>query len=185
MKQFGRWQRFLYWFSGKLRCRIINSDDGAPYLERYHLLRLPSGGGLYIHRFLDSDPDRGLHDHPWRHSIGLILSGGYHELRRYTDQGKTVVRRNWIGPGRTNYITANDFHRIVLPEKSEAWTLFMHTGKFKGWGFLEVSPDDEHYRPHDTIEPDGSHDLWWESAPRGRAAGRCDAAWDANSRKAA
>ncbi|MEJ2214959.1 MAG: hypothetical protein P8Y20_13150, partial [Gammaproteobacteria bacterium] len=67
----------LYRFTGHLRCRIINGNHGEPYLERYHLFRLPGGGGVYIHRFIDSDPDRGLHDHPWKAAVSLILSGSY------------------------------------------------------------------------------------------------------------
>ena len=74
--------KLLYTITGWLRCRIIRGNQGEPYLERYHLFRLPGGGGAYIHRFLSSDPDRGLHDHPWERSLGIVLSGGYLEQRK-------------------------------------------------------------------------------------------------------
>jgi len=161
--------RALYKITGRLRCRIIRGNQGEPYLERYHLFRLPGGGGAYIHRFLASDPDRGLHDHPWRKALGLVLSGGYLEQRL---SGDAVVERI-LGPGRMNRLTGDDFHRIVLPGGSQAWTFFMHTGTIKDWGFLSVSKDGERrFVPHEKATGEGSHARWWKTAPRGRHAGR-------------
>jgi len=168
MKQQHRWQQFLYWLSGHMRCRIINGDHGEPYLERYHIMRLPGGGGVYLHRFLASDPSRGLHDHPWKRAFGLILSGGYEELRLINGHNQSRQRK----PGQYNFIRGKDFHRIVLAEKQQAWSLFMHSQKYKGWGFLEVKPDEQHYRPHDAKQPDGAHDQWWTTAPLGKCSER-------------
>jgi hypothetical protein len=161
--------RLLFRLSGRLRCRIIPGNQGEPYLERYHLLRLPGGGGVYVHRFLDSDPDRGLHDHPWRHAIGLVLAGGYVEQRLVGD----TVEARLLRPGRLNRLSGNDFHRIVLPGETEAWTLFLHTGNEKDWGFLSATPQGERrFVPHEAVNTEGSHRDWWKTAPRGRHAAR-------------
>lgn len=162
--------RLLYRLSGRLRCRVIDGNDGQPYLERYHLFRLPGGGGVYIHRFLASDPDRGLHDHPWKHALGIILSGGYRELRLDGDQ--VVTHR--LKPGRLNLIRGEDFHRIILPtETDEAWTLFAHTAKVKPWGFLKVDAHGERrYVDHEISTQESSHENWWKTAPRGKDVAR-------------
>lgn len=161
--------RALFKLSGWLRCRVIRGNFGEPYLERYHLLRLPGGGGLYLHRFLASDPDRGLHDHPWGHAFGLILSGGYDELRfDHHGEGEQVVRRH-LRPGSINRIRGDDFHRIVLPAEREAWTIFGHTHKYKDWGFVTLDTTGQrHYQAHDVVANESDHHLWWKTAPRGR-----------------
>ncbi len=161
--------RLLLRLSGWLRCRIIDGNDGRPYLERYHLFRLPGGGGVYLHRFLASDPDRGLHDHPWRRALGLVLSGGYDELRLKGDQ---VCSRH-LGPGRLNAISGSDFHRIVLRGGGETWTLFAHGGKVKGWGFLQLGQDGRrHFIDHEQASREPAHEQWWRHAPRGRHVAR-------------
>ena len=53
--------KLLRAISDRLPCRII-SDNDQPYLERYYIATL-FGVRLYLHRFVGSDPDRGLHDH--------------------------------------------------------------------------------------------------------------------------
>jgi hypothetical protein len=166
--------RLLYRLAGLLRCRIILGNNGEPYLERYHLFRLPGGGGVYLHRFLASDPDRGLHDHPWNRAMGLVLSGGYREQRFAPngDDGEQVVERN-LSPGAFNWIRGADFHRIVLPEAREAWTLFGHTRKYKDWGFVKLdAAGHRRYQPHDAVTNEADHRHWWRTAPRGRRAGR-------------
>lgn len=128
--------RLLLWLTGFLPCRIISEGD-QPYLERYYLMTL-FGWRFYIHRFVASDPDRGLHDHPWPKAYSIILSGWYWEELR---SGRRKVR--WF-----NSLTGDTFHRVVLPEiVSETnegmyfhprfcWTLFFHTvGDTKAWGF--------------------------------------------------
>lgn len=135
--------RFLYWLTARLPCRIINGEHGEPYLERYFLFRLV-GFTAYIHRFVDNDPDRGLHDHPWSWSCSLILAGGYHELRATHVHTHTApdIRLRYRRPGRFNVIRGDDFHRIILHwgKKNtgpEAWTLFVHRPRTKGWGFIQ------------------------------------------------
>jgi hypothetical protein len=161
--------RLLYRLTGFLPCRIIRGNQGEPYLERYHLFRLPGGGGAYIHRFLSSDPDRGLHDHPWDHALGMVLAGGYREERLVN--GKVVQRA--VRPGAMNRLKGTDFHRVVLPHAHEAWTFFAHTRKRKDWGFLSTSSDgDTRFMPHESVNSEGSHAHWWQQLPRGKHSQR-------------
>lgn len=187
----------LFWLTGFLPCRFID-DQGKRYLERYYLGKLFSLT-FYVHRFVASDPDRGLHDHPWRKAWSLILSGWYFEERRI---GVHPVK--WF-----NRLTCESFHRVILPRDlmnqskelwsavpglwdsefhkfpKECWTLFFHTeGRPNRWGFLRTDPA--------TIAPGSDpkaiftpfrygqendakkteNDQWWKTAQPGRKRGR-------------
>lgn len=152
--------KFLFWLTNKLPARAINGDEGERYLERYFLFDF-LGVKAYIHRFVASDPDRGLHDHPWDRSVSLVLAGGYREVRRTIKSG---ARCRQIDPWRLNYIRGNDFHRIVLDPGEEAWTLFMHGARTKGWGFLRNGM----YLSHTQDKDDYPLRQWWATAPTGR-----------------
>ncbi|MCZ6507741.1 MAG: hypothetical protein O7A04_06815, partial [Acidobacteria bacterium] len=58
-----------------LRFGRPGQDD---YLWRLNLIRL-AGCSVKLHRFLRSDLDECLHDHPWPFA-SLILRGGYFEV---------------------------------------------------------------------------------------------------------
>lgn len=154
--------RLLYWLTGFLPCRIIN-DGTTPYLERYYLGTL-FGWRFYLHQFVGSDPDRGLHDHPWRKAFSLILSGWYFEQTR---MGLREV--NWF-----NSLTGDTFHRVVLGV-NPCWTLFMHTAEnVKPWGFWRDRNAPEIINGEAVFEPyqytrEGNQRDWWLTAPTGRA----------------
>lgn len=152
----------LYWLSAHLPCRFIDGDQGEPYLERYYLFGI-SGWHCYLHRFVASDPDRGLHDHPWDRAVSLVLSGGYEEIRLLDrDRGHTEVRR--IRPGQLNKLRGEDFHRVVLRDNRPAWTLFLHGPRVKGWGFLHNGT----FRVYAADASESRHRDWWRTAPSGR-----------------
>ena len=163
-------ERFLFWLTSFLPCRLIN-DGNSIYLERYYLFTL-FGWRFYLHRFIGSDPDRGLHDHPWSKAYSLILSGWYWEETRC---GTRQVR--WF-----NSLTGDTFHRVVLPDdptwsdgfnEQPCWTLFFHrAGNVKPWGFWrEVDqsafPDAAYFEPY-TYQREGSQQEWWKTAKPGR-----------------
>jgi hypothetical protein len=75
---------FLYWFTGRLPCRII-CDGDSPYLERYYLWTV-FGTHWYLHRFVASDPDRGYHDQP-------VALGILHPARRLVLGGDCAADR--------------------------------------------------------------------------------------------
>lgn len=154
------------------RRTIMNRDGTAPYLDRWYLLgapRMPDGSwpfdddgsprpgivwhdglGQYLHRFHASDSDRAPHNHPFKWSVSLILSGGYVEERVcFLPDGRRYSRIRHLRPGMVNFIRANDYHRVHLV-REDAWTLFLVGPKTQGWGFLEESgehvPWEEYYR---------------------------------------
>lgn len=164
--------KLLYWLSGFLPFREI-SDGNVPYLERYYLCTV-FGWRFYLHQFVGSDPDRGLHDHPWSKAYSLILSGWYWEETR---SGTRKVR--WF-----NSLTGDTFHRVVLPLSLDAkphacgmrlynntpqpcWTLFMHkAGDVKPWGFWRISDKQWAYFEPYTYTREGSQKDWWLTATK-------------------
>lgn len=161
---------FLFWLAGRLPCRII-AEEGSVYLERYYLFTL-LGWRFYLHRFVGSDPDRGLHDHPWSRAFSIILAGWYFEETR---AGTRKVR--WF-----NSLTGDSFHRVVLPcgdyrpdfscDEFPCWTLFFHRAEYvKEWGFwrrFPVSGSDEAalFTPYIRRRTDEMPD-WWNRVPKG------------------
>ena len=150
---------FLTKISARLPYMEIKGEANKPYLERYFLAQFPkwrwlgkwSGGIVYLHRFIDSDPDRGLHDHPWDVAYSFILSGWYVEERwrnKWTGDIRPVLKT----PGALTKITGDDQHRVVMPVGTRtAWSLFWHSKRTKGWGFFKYSyiREDITSTPHD------------------------------------
>lgn len=56
---------------------IIEPEN--PYMLRWHLIPRNRFFNIYLHKFLRSDDDRALHDHPWSWNLSLILKGEYIE----------------------------------------------------------------------------------------------------------
>jgi hypothetical protein len=167
-------KRLLYWLSGFLPCRLINDGERA-YLERYYIGTL-FGWRFYLHQFVGSDPDRGLHCHPWRLAFSIILSGWYWEETVY---GTRKVR--WF-----NWLTGESKHRVVLPawpwekyrshidpeRSAPCWTLFFHRAEnAKAWGFwrrFESGGDGVYLFTPYRYEREGNQADWWLTAPTGR-----------------
>lgn len=112
--------------------------DGDPYLVRYQLYRSNDGKDswrIFLHRFMRSDYDRELHNHPWAWGLSLILSGGYLEERRdaYNDRVTTKI----VWPGMLNTIVADTFHRVELLGDEECWSLIATGPIVQSWGFWD------------------------------------------------
>lgn len=152
----------LFKLSSFCRCRIINGPDEKPYLERYHLLRLPFGYRVYLHRFVASDPGRGLHNHPWNHAVSWVLSGYYSEVRMKGPRENYRLKTRRVSAGGFNLIGGSVFHRINVDEGKECWSLFMHGPRAKDWGFLR-GPD---YLRHEQVVGTQSNPQWWKNANR-------------------
>lgn len=168
----------LYKLTARLPARLI-TIDGCAYLERYYLGQL-WGATFYLHRFVSSDSERHLHNHPWRWGRAIVLSGGYDE-ERVADITTacpagclTEVRRvSWW-----NVVNGNTFHRVANAAP-RTWTLFFHgerqrvhcgmVSRPKGWGFLSKLENDlVVFQP--ATSP--ANVRWWEKAPQGRDIGR-------------
>ena len=85
---------------------------------------------LYLHRFLRSDDDRALHDHPWfwcslllrgEYTEHTIAAGGVHRRRIYR-AGSLRIHGPWFA------------HRIEL-HAGPCTTLFLVVGRCRTWGF--------------------------------------------------
>lgn len=170
--------KLLYRLSGYLPCRLIRLDSG-PYLERYYLGQA-AGVTFYLHRFVSSDPERHLHNHPWGWGRALVLTGGYLEdsvvdlCAHMMPSGCITIQKR---VRRWNRVDGSLFHRISDAEL-ETWTLFFHGprvrlpgGQFKGWGFLERVETGTLFTPYMASSGRHVHE-WWRGALKGRFAGR-------------
>lgn len=131
-----------------LPLRIID-HGGRSYLRRYHVGTIPFLGiRIYLHHFVDSDPV-GLHNHPFRLSCSLLLSGTYQEERRWCKlPNQRTVRL-------LNLLTSDSMHRVVLfrdgaGNPCKVWTLFLHSRKVMPWA---------------TLKDKGAVTQWWEEYP--------------------
>lgn len=159
-------RRLLLAYSARRPVKII-CEEGRPYLERYFVFAL-FGIRIYLHRFVGSDPDRGLHDHPWRWALSLVLLGWYWEATRQYAQMRKV--RWW------NFLTGDTFHRVILIADGppavctpkEVWTLFIVPARdVKPWGFLRLKDQvGEVFTPFQ-YGPTGKPLKWWADAPKG------------------
>ena len=158
--------RLLFKISGYLRCRGIRGPKQEPYLERYHLLHLPFGIHIYLHRFVASDPGRALHNHPWRSALSLVLSGQYDETRLGNKKNNNNLIKKKIQAGNLNYISGKIYHRINLQPGQQAWTLFIHTSSHRSWGFLDTENRQFSYTDHNQTLKSASNPTWWKTALR-------------------
>lgn len=120
---------------------IIGAPD-RPYLHRWWVIPRNRFFNIYLHRFLRSDDDRALHDHPWV-NLSVLLSGQYLEHRR---NGEVLMRKPWRpwAPWRLTFRFPTSAHRIELlryygavsgSKEAPVWTLFITGPKVREWGF--------------------------------------------------
>lgn len=108
------------------------------YMLRYwiFLKRRKDGIQIRLHNILTSDHDRHLHDHPWWY-ITIILSGGYIEVTEIPDKNFGIVyKRKWYGTGSILFRKATHLHRLIVPDGTPTWTLFICGPKSRDWGFI-------------------------------------------------
>jgi hypothetical protein len=159
--------RFANWLVPKLeawcertgRTHYIYGKDQSKkvYLIRNILFKSP-WFCIYIHRFMRSDNDRELHDHPFGF-LGYMVKGQYTETRMF---GRTI---GWPGiyfrdkvwfktetrqQGSLAFRPANTTHRVALDreyeleEKQEAPLTIILRGPYtREWGFWELLPGAE------------------------------------------
>lgn len=109
---------------------IVGGKDN-PYLLRWFVIPRNPVFNIYLHRFLRSDEDRALHDHPWA-SVSWILQGAYTEHEVLYGGVKT---RDWLIEGDIKFRASGKFaHRVELTD-GECWTLFVTGPRYRNWGF--------------------------------------------------
>ena len=150
-------RKLLQRYSSSRPARRIDSN-GNDYLFRVYLWHW-RGWRFYLHKFVASDGDRWLHDHPFN-ALSIILLGSYSEkiLTGFDCPGVQTItrRRRWF-----NFVGANKFHQISGINQ-ETWTLFIHAPHRKQWGFFEPHPDyTAYHNPFDQAKSNGT--FWWLS----------------------
>lgn len=99
------------------------------YLHRWFLIPRNRVFNIYLHKFMASDPDRGLHDHPW-YSASVLLKG---ELIEHNFKCIKHIPRFF-----PVFRSAKFAHRLELV-RGPVWTIFITGPKFRTWGFY--TPD--------------------------------------------
>lgn len=108
--------------------RNITGLNGSEYLVRRYLLPKNKFFNVYLHKFLGSDDDRALHDHPW-FSFSIILKGN---LIEHLPDGSELLLNRWS----IKFRPPKYLHRIELPEGTTALTLFITGPVVRTWGFV-------------------------------------------------
>ncbi|MBU8819577.1 hypothetical protein KL864_27195 [Mycolicibacterium goodii] len=117
------------WFrrllSGRPHQIIGGSDD--PYMLRWYVIPRNPVLNVYLHKFLRSDDDRALHDHPWWF-VSLILKGGYTEV---TGAGRTP-RSGLVGGRYRGWDRTLVFRPATFRHRVELWPVVEHSKPFLG-----------------------------------------------------
>lgn len=131
--------------------KVIVNCDRDPYLFRWYVFRTKRVA-LFIHKFIRSDEDRALHDHPWgflvipvwrgyiEHSQGacsICSSSRYEEgydCPRWLDSRIPRSRRVWPIIG-TRLRSATYRHRVELIDGKPSWSIFFRFQEWRTWGF--------------------------------------------------
>ncbi|BCP41478.1 hypothetical protein MINTMi27_15710 [Mycobacterium intracellulare] len=128
------------WLKGQPHFVIGGKDD--PYLLRWFVIPRNSFFNIYLHKFMRSDDDRALHDHPWWFA-SLILKGEYYEhrsdgTRRHRRAGSLAFRR----PNTLHRVElVSDYQYELSPQmlwrriENPTWTLLFTGPKIRNWGF--------------------------------------------------
>lgn len=159
---------------------VIIGELDNPYLFRWFIIPKNRFFNIYLHRFMRSDDDRALHDHPWW-SIGMLLSGRYLEhvpdysleytmiessqsgpwkmlTNRWIHRRATVTRLR--RPFRPIIRRAGCIHRVELMKtitgkERPVWTLFITGPKIREWGFW-CPKGFKHWREFVKLRPGGN-----------------------------
>lgn len=122
--------------------KIITTPDGDPYMHRWYLFRTKRFS-IMCHKFVRSDYDRALHDHPWNFIVIPVWRGYVEMYESYYNNDKTllpVTRSKRVLPILgTRYRTGLYKHRVVLLKKDgkylPAWSIFIRFTEWRQWGF--------------------------------------------------
>lgn len=99
---------------------------GHNYLYRWFVIPHNRFLNVYLHKFVGSDDDRALHDHPWW-NCSVILAGSY---REHLPGGVSRIRNTFDIVCRPAHFT----HRVEILTGT-VWTLFITGPKVREWGF--------------------------------------------------
>lgn len=127
-------KRFANWLIERATRRppdFVIGGAERPYLLRWWLIPRNPVFNVYLHRFLRSDDDRALHDHPWA-NCSVLLRGAYTE---HTIAAGGIEHRQVLQAGAVRLRPSGRFaHRIELHD-GPCWTLFITGPRYRQWGF--------------------------------------------------
>ena len=110
---------------------VVIGGHERPYLLRWFVIPRNRFFNIYLHRFLRSDDDRALHDHPWC-NCSILLRGQYVE---HTIAAGGIEHRRVLTAGAVRLrLTGRLAHRIELTD-GECWTIFITGPRYRQWGF--------------------------------------------------
>ncbi len=109
---------------------VIGGHDD-PYLLRWWVIPRNRFFNVYLHRFMRSDDDRALHDHPWS-NLSILLRGTYTE-HTVAPGGINVRTERTAGQWKLR-LFGKFAHRIELTH-GECWTIFVTGPRYRHWGF--------------------------------------------------
>lgn len=122
--------RLIAWVTRRHADFVIGQPHD-PYLLRWFVIPRNRFLNVYLHRFVRSDDDRALHDHPWS-NLSILLRGRYVE---HTIDAGGIHRRREFQAGDWKLRPSGKFaHRIELVQGS-CWTLFITGPRYRAWGF--------------------------------------------------
>ena len=167
-----RWRDLLQWVANRRPTKTYRVGFEVLFYRSF-LMRIGTRV-LFLHHYVASDPDRGLHDHPGR-CVGLILAGGYNEefFKGFSAEGMITGFR-YLRPGRVFRTNEYRMHRVCLrcdalpvlgvliPRSS--WSLFLVRYLDKPWGIMSRDPVVGSYAYRERGRG-GAYDeegIWWE-----------------------
>ena len=133
------WARRL--LSGKPHLAIgAELNDDNPYMLRWYVIPRNRRLNIYVHKFMRSDDDRALHDHPWWF-VSLLLRGSYAEVTernvKIRHTGSIAFRpAEWRH--RVALLTAPTVQTkpwAIMHHPVPCWTLIITGPKSRLWGF--------------------------------------------------
>jgi hypothetical protein len=155
--------RLSNWAAGKIAEDkpdfVIAPTGGEAYLKRWWIIPSNRFFNIYLHRFLKSDDDRALHDHPWW-NCSILIQGEYIEWVPRSNYemwpGNTPTRPYKRHEGHIYFRSARAAHRVeLMPGEPKidmkvyedadfhyifseipVTTLFITGPKIREWGFL-------------------------------------------------
>jgi hypothetical protein len=110
---------------------VVIGDREDPYLIRWWVIPRNRFFNVYLHRFLRSDDDRALHDHPWT-NLSILLRGMYVE-HTIAAGGVNVRTERRAGAWKLRMF-GSVAHRLELVD-GECWTIFITGPRYREWGF--------------------------------------------------
>lgn len=96
---------------------MVIGDNDNPYLLRWYVIPRNRIFNIYLHKFVRSDDDRALHDHPWSWNMSLIIKGIYieHIPKNPETFGKISYKPFEMSAGAVNYMTEEEMRRLTNP----------------------------------------------------------------------